>query len=446
MTTEHGLSGPLEALADLPVGWRPVRLRYRLSRNDGGVWGSEDDDSGTIVLRSTEVALDGSWRLDDPARRRLSPAERIAATLHAGDLVVTKSSGSPEHLGKAAVVTDEIAAMHCAFSNFMQRLRPSRDNDSKYVFWFLNSPLGRDQMNYFGSTTTGLRNLGASILGDLILPGASPAQQRSISTFLDRKTAAIDDLIAKKERQIELLQEKRQALITQAVTKGLDPNVPMKDSGVEWLGKVPAHWGVSRIKFAAKLESGHTPDRSVPEYWRESNDIPWVSLNDTKRLAESDYIDDTALHVNELGLQNSSAHLLPAGVVVFTRDATIGKAAVTTRPMAVSQHIIAWVCSTSVIPAFLLRVFYAMEDELGRFTMGATLRTIGMPDVKKLITPMPPLSEQSLIVKHLENVAARSAALVGAVRTQIAALREYRQALISAAVTGKIEIPAEEAA
>jgi hypothetical protein len=158
---------------------------------------------------------------------------------------------------------------------------------------------------------------------------------------------------------------------------------------------------VKRLKHAAKLESGHTPSRSVTEHWQEDNDIPWVSLNDTKYLANHDYISDTVYHVNELGLANSSAHLLPERVVVFTRDATIGEAAITTRPMAVSQHIIAWVCRPGLVPEYLLRVFDVMQEELERLTMGATLRTIGMPEVRQLVTPVPPKSEQRAIVAYL---------------------------------------------
>ena len=103
-------------------------------------------------------------------------------------------------------------------------------------------------------------------------------EQRTIAAFLDHETARIDRLIAQQQRLIELLKEKRQAVISHAVTKGLNPNAPMKDSGVEWLGQVPEHWVVSRIKNYAKIESGHTPSRQVEEYWIDCN-IPWVSLN-----------------------------------------------------------------------------------------------------------------------------------------------------------------------
>ena len=112
----------------------------------------------------------------------------------------------------------------------------------------------------------------------------------------------------------------------------------MKDSGVEWLGEIPAHWEVNRVKWVARMESGHTPDKKVDAYW-DDGIIPWVSLNDTSRLKNQDYISDTEYCTNELGLKNSSARLLPPRSVVFSRDATIGLCAITERSMAVSQDI-----------------------------------------------------------------------------------------------------------
>ncbi|HQA92228.1 MAG TPA: restriction endonuclease subunit S, partial [Sedimentisphaerales bacterium] len=253
-----------------------------------------------------------------------------------------------------------------------------------------------------------------------------------------------DALIEKKRRQIELLQEKRSALISHAVTKGLNPNAPMKDSAIDWLGQIPEHWDAIRVMWVAKLESGHTPDKKVPEYW-ESCTIPWVSLNDTGYLKEHDYISDTAYHVNELGLANSSARLLPSRAVLFTRDATIGLSAITTRPMAVSQHIIAWLCGEQILPEYLLRVFYAMGQELERLTMGSTIKTIGMPDVRELAIPLPPVPEQRDIVKHIEAGTNSIDTVSSAVAKSVELLREYRTALISSAVTGKIDVREEVA-
>ncbi len=207
-----------------------------------------------------------------------------------------------------------------------------------------------------------------------------------------------------------------------------------KDSGVKWLGEVPAHWDVSKMKWVAKMESGHTPDKKVQEYWENGN-IPWVSLNDTGYLKDHDYISDTAYCVTELGIANSSAHLLPARAVVFSRDATIGRCAITTRPMAVSQHFIAWVCGGSMSPEYLLLVLRSMTQELDSLTTGATLKTIGMPEVRTLATPVPPLEEQVAIVGFVGRESAKIDALVAEQQRLIELLKEKRQAVISHAVT-----------
>jgi len=260
-----------------------------------------------------------------------------------------------------------------------------------------------------------------------------------IASFLDRETAKIDDLIAEQQRLIELLQEKRQSVISHAVTKGLNPNAPMKDSGVEWLGEVPEHWAFKKIKHTARMESGHTPDRKVEDYWVEC-DIPWVSLNDTGFLRDNDYISETAYSINELGIQNSSARLLPERVVVFSRDATIGRCAITTRPMAVSQHFIAWVCGEEMLPEYLLLRLKSMTQELERLTFGATLKTIGMPDVKTLTTPVPPISEQEEIVEYVAKAVSKLEEMSRKTQKAVELLQERRSALISAAITGQIDV------
>ncbi|TPK36404.1 hypothetical protein FJ867_14910 [Mesorhizobium sp. B2-5-3] len=287
--------------------------------------------------------------------------------------------------------------------------------------------------------TSGIQNLDQGSYLDERVPFPSLSEQTAISSFLDRETGKIDALVEEQRRLIELLKEKRQAVISHAVTKGLNPDAPMKDSGVEWLGQVPEHWNVIRIKWIARMESGHTPDKKVVAYW-EDCDIPWVSLHDTGYLKYNDYISETAQYVNELGLANSSARLLPTGVVVFSRDATIGRCAITTRPMAVSQHFIAWVPGTMVTPEFLLYCLRSMTQELDRLTFGATVKTIGMPDVRGLTIGLPPIGEQIAIIEHVLNSCLEIDRLIRTAENVVALLQERRSALISAAVTGKIDV------
>jgi type I restriction enzyme S subunit len=240
---------------------------------------------------------------------------------------------------------------------------------------------------------------------------------------------------------MELLKEKRQAVISHAVTRGLNPAAPLKPSGIEWLGDVPEHWKVSKMKWVARMESGHTPDKKIPAYW-ENGDIPWVSLNDTGFLKDNDYISETAHYITEAGIANSSAHLLPPHAVVFSRDATIGRCAITTRPMAVSQHFIAWVCGDSMVPEFLLMRLRSMTRELDRLTTGATVKTIGMPEVRTLLTPVPPVTEQKEIIAWVSDELGRIDTLTAEAQRAIDLLQERRTALISAAVTGQIDVRA----
>lgn len=310
----------------------------------------------------------------------------------------------------------------------------------RYLDYLLRSD---ETIRYFKAFSAGVIDSRLRLYPDAFLslscalPPAS--EQLAIAAFLDRETAKIDALVEEQRRLIELLREKRQAVISHAVTKGLDPSAPMKDSGVEWLGEVPAHWQVRRVKHLARMESGHTPDRKVAAYW-ENCTIPWVSLHDTAYLKDHDYIEETAQLVNELGLANSSARLLPERAVVFSRDATIGRCAITTRAMAVSQHFIAWLCSDSVLPEFLLYCLRSMEHELQRFTFGATLKTIGMPDVRKLTVAVPPVREQHDVVNRIRASVARLDGLIAAAEEARSLLSERRAALISAAVTGKIDV------
>jgi len=291
------------------------------------------------------------------------------------------------------------------------------------------------------------------MLANVVFANAPREEQRTIADFLDRETGKIDTLVGKKRELIEKLNEKRTALISRTVTRGLpaeaaakarlNPRPKLKHSGIEWLGDIPEHWKGMKVKFVARMESGHTPSRSESSNWIEEEClIPWVSLNDTKFLRDNDFIGDTAVKISEEGMRNSSAHLLPTGVVVFTRDATIGLTAITTCPAAVSQHIIAWVPGSKITPKFLMLSFKAMQQYLESLTFGSTLKTIGMTDVRKLVTPVPPVAEQIAIAEYLDRETAKIDKMMEKVEAAIEKLQEYRTALITAAVTGKIDVRA----
>jgi type I restriction enzyme S subunit len=320
----------------------------------------------------------------------------------------------------------------------MTRITSEDYHDRRYLYYLL--PIALEYIQEITASTT-VKHLSTNEIRKLKVPSMPHEEREAIVEFLDQETKDIDELIEKKEKLIKLIEERRKAVIKNAVIKGLDSDVDLKESGVDWLGEVPEHWDVPRIRFVARMESGHTPSKSEDEYW--DGDIPWVSLADSGWMREHDYISETDKTISEAGLANSSAHILPPETMVFTRDATVGLCAITTREMAVSQHIIGWICEDNLLPEYLLNVTKAMDQELDRLTMGATISTVGMEDIKKLKMPLPPIEEQEDIVEYLNEELEKFDESIEKIREGIERLKEYRTALITEAVTGQIDVRGE---
>jgi len=433
---EYKPSG-IEWLPEVPSHWIVKRIRHAANLNPSKREAHHlPRDLPVDFLPMEAVGTDGLIN-----REQKRPIEAVIdgfTYFREGDVALAKITPCFEN-GKCAIMRDLAQGIGFGTTE-LTVLRPRfAQTVSEYLFYLLSSEpfrvLGESEMYGAG----GQKRVPDAFVRNFRIAFPPIDEQKQIAEFLNHETAKIDALIEEQQRLIELLDEKRQAVISHAVTKGLDPDAPMKDSCVEWLGDVPAHWDVVKIKRVAKLESGHTPSKSVLEYW-DNCSVPWVSLNDSKTLAVQDYIEDTRHKINEAGLANSSAHILPAETVVFTRDATIGLAAITKKPMAVSQHLIGWVCGPSISPEYLLLVLYAMEQELHRATFGATIKTIGMPEVNRMVTPVPPMEEQVGIVEQVFKKREQLSKMRLEAEKAVMLLKERRSALISAAVTGKIDV------
>ncbi len=214
------------------------------------------------------------------------------------------------------------------------------------------------------------------------------------------------------------------------------PYPKYKDSGVEWLGEVPAHWEVKRTKFAARLRSGHTPSRQHPEYW-ENCTIPWFGLADVWQIRDGhvEKVTDTAERISPLGLANSSARLLPKGTVMLSRTASVGFSAIMGVDMATTQDFANWVCLPGLQPEYLLYVLRSMAHDFQLLIMGSTHQTIYMPDIGRFSTVVPPIEEQNRIVAFIRTHAKQVDALVAKQERLIELLQEKRSAAITQAVT-----------
>ncbi|MCK1472833.1 restriction endonuclease subunit S [Bradyrhizobium sp. CW10] len=430
-----------QAYGQLPAGWRLEKLKFFASVFNSNVDKTIAENEEPVRLCNyTDVYYNNHITPDlDFMEGSATTAEVEKFQLKGGQVIITKDSEGWDDIGIPALVTEDMPNVLCGYH--LSVLEPGLDLDGGFLSWLCRSEPLNDQFK-LGANGVTRYGLGQYPMKNAYIALPRVETQRRIARFLDEKTARIDALIEKKRMLLDRLAEESQARITHAVTKGLNPDAPLKSSRVNWLGDVPAHWEVLPVKRVAKLESGHTPDKKIDAYW-ENCDIPWVSLNDTAVLRSADYISDTRFNINALGLANSSARLLPPRAVVFTRDATIGESAITTRSMAVSQHIIAWLCNEErIVPEFLLLVIYGMTAELLRLTNGSTISTIGLSDVKSIVVALPPLKEQSEIISATFDGKGKIAIVSSQIEASISRLVEYRAALVAAAVTGKIQLDA----
>ncbi|MDZ3830862.1 MAG: restriction endonuclease subunit S [Sphingopyxis sp.] len=425
----------VEWFGSFPSHWTILPLKWLLVGNDGGVWGDDPDgEDDTLVLRSTEQTVDGQWQIDDPAARKLSATDRNKALLRAGDLLVTKSSGSALHIGKTTLVDAEVADLGACYSNFMQRLRPSARVLPRLAWYLLNSQVARKQLDLLSNSTTGLANLNGTMLGLLETPLPPLPEQIAIAAFLDRETAKIDALVEEQRRLIELLKEKRQAVISYAVAKGLDPAVPMKDSGVEWLGDVPAHWEMRRIAllFRQVAEAGtqELPILSVSIHHGVSDDeIPDDEM-ERKVVRSEDRSKYKAVRPNDLVYNMMRAW--QGGFGTVKADGCVSPAYVVARPIGEQDtQFVEWLLRTPML-----------VEEMRRRSVGVADFRLRLywEEFKDIVIPVPPLCEQRQIVDSVQKDIQRFDALAIQADTAIALLQERRAALISAAVTGKADV------
>ncbi|SEQ49243.1 restriction endonuclease subunit S [Pseudomonas sp. NFPP19] len=428
-----------EWLARVPEHWQVKQLKYLASHIGSGKTPSGGaevyQDAGVLFLRSQNVYEDG-LRLDDAAFISDEVDEEMKGSrVMPGDVLLNITGAS---IGRSCQVPEVFERANV--NQHVCIIRGEQPVDSKWISLCLPSKAVQAQID-FSQNGAGREGLNFQQIGNMFIALPHAKEVDEIASRLDHETARIDALIEKKTRFIEMLREKRQALIINAVTKGLDPNVRMKDSGVEWLGEVPEHWSVLQLRHTARLESGHTPSRSKPEYWVDCT-VPWFTLADVwqVRSGEQKYVSETSEKISQLGLENSSARLLPAGSVFLSRTASVGFPGIMAVDMATSQDFAVWTCTSELFNEYLYYVLLGMKPDFDRLMMGSTHKTIYMPDIEAIRLARPPLDEQRGIVSALSGQLGRFKIVINKTERSIELLKERRSALITAAVTGQIDL------
>lgn len=270
----------------------------------------------------------------------------------------------------------------------------------------------------------------------LLLPEKS--EQRRIADYLDRKCSQIDAIIARQQKVIEKLKAYKLSVITEAVTKGLNPDVPMKNSGVEWLGDIPEYWQLSHIGNLVEMGSGGTPDRKKPEYW-ENGSIPWMSSGEIN----DEYIYSTTEHITELGLQNSNAKILPVNTVMLGligQGKTKGLTAILKTEVCCNQNLAYLIADEKYLHyRYLFYCFKAMYFYI-RGLVGESQAGIYSHFLKKLHIPLPDIEQQIRISDYLDTKCEAIQGSINKRERMIEKFTDYKKSLIYEVVTGKKEV------
>lgn len=417
-----------------PRQWETRRLKYLAPVSNERVGAVEEDDfylglegiqagTGKLVVKSNE---------EDDVSNNNDEGEAFgtANIFHAGDVLFGKLR---PYLAKV-VLADRSG--HCSTEIIV--LRPSADVLGSFLKYALLSP---DFIQSVDSSTFGARMPRASwdFIGNITVPVPTLSTQRRIADFLDRETTQIDALIEAKEQMLALLQEKRAAQISHMVTKGLDPNVELKDSGLEWLGEIPAHWEVRRIKSVAYVGNGSTPNRENADYW-EGGTFPWLNSS----VVNQDVVEEASRFVTETALAECHLPVIepPAVLIGITgQGKTRGRSTVLDFQATINQHLAYVKAKDERLDAFYLSHLLESAYEYLRSESegtGSTKGAITCEQIAEFRISLPPLNEQQIIVATIRVTQQQYSGIEEDLTKSLSLLRERRSALITAAVTGQL--------
>ena len=417
----------IEWIGEIPQEWNTTRIKYcteidreKLSeKTDPEYTFQYIDISGVTeyggIGQTTEMTFEKS-----PSRARMvvKPGDTIISTVRT-------------YL-KAVAYIDSLGDHICSTGFCV--LSPKKDLFPKFAYYVLQSDYVVQKI-VSESVGVSYPAISSTEIGDIKIALPEYVVQARIADYLDTKCAEIDALIAAKEKTNALLKERRQSIIYEAVTKGLDPTVPMKDSGVEWIGEIPEGWSVCRIKRVAEIVTGNTPSKASGDLNYSDDGLMWVKPDN---LLGNVPVKDTSEHLSDDGCM--LAKVVPANTPLTCCIGTIGKVGYSEKAGAFNQQINAICFEESVNTRFGLYCLMAQDEQQKCFANGNVLKILNAEAQGRLFIAIPSLSEQRIIAEHLDMQCQMIDENCAANNVTIQKLKEYRQSLIYEAVTGKIEV------
>ena len=396
----------IQWVGEIPSHWEIVKLRYTGTFENGLTYSTGDivEDDGILVLRSSNIQ-DEHITFDDCVYVNSVPKELMVSK---GDIIICSRNGSAALIGKCAIIEDDVKA---SFGAFMMRYRANINN--KFAFYLFLSAVA----NYRGlfSTST-INQLTMSIINQMQVALPSDTEQKNIASYLDHKVGQIDVAIAEKEQMLEDLKNYRSAIISEAVTKGLDKNVEMKDSGIDKFPMIRSNWNTSKLKYIASIRSGS----ALP-----INNIKKDALyevyggNGCMGRADEYNTESPAIIIGRVGALCGNVHLIKTKKWV-TDNALI---------LNIKRDV-----------TYEYLYYYLTAYDLNTLNSSNAQPLITGTKVLDVVTPMPSLNEQIMIANYLDDKTSMIDKTIDQITVQIVELKSYKSSLITEAVTGKIDL------
>jgi len=404
----------VEWIGDVPEGWEVKKIKHSTYVKGRVGWhglnSSDFIDEGPFLVTGTDFS---NGRIDWNTCYHVSMEhydKDLFIQLKENDLLITKDGS----IGKVAIVQGMEGRATLNGGIFVTRPLNNKYLTT-YLYWALNSSVFANFIDYNKTGSTVL-HLYQDTFDNFSFPLPSINEQKTIVAYLDRKTAQIDNLISKKQKLIELLNEERAATINQAVTKGLNPDAPMKDSGIEWLGEIPAHWEVKRLKFISDFKSGNG-----------------ITANQIENDGEYAVYGGNGLR----GYTSSYTHK-GSYVLIGRQGALCGNINYADGKFWASEHaVVATLVSDYNLFWFgeLLRTM-----NLNQYSQSAAQPGLSVDHIKNFFIPVPSPNEQDVIAAYLDQETTKIDQTTSKIEKQIDLLKEFRTAIISEVVTGKIDV------
>lgn len=390
-------------LGDIPSHWEPKKLKHLARIKNGSDYKHIQTDEGYPVIGSGGAFAYASEYLYD------------------GESVLLGRKGTidkPLYVNGTFWTVDTMYYTHIF--------------DNTYPKFLYYCALTIDFWKY--STSTALPSMTQTALSNIKFAVPKYEEQKLIVSFLDKKLNHIDTLIGKQKQLLEKLAEQRSAVITHAVTKGLNPDVPTKNSGVEWLGEIPEHWNLKKLKYLCKILTGYTPPTETSSNYCDDGMI-WVKPDN---LTDLNYIHNSDKKVSNDAVRKG--FVVPKGSILVCSIGTIGKIGIAGESLITNQQINSFIFNDLVNSEFSKYLVFSLKERFNYLANQNVVRILNSSSQKEIFTCVPSLDEQKAISNYLDRETDKINKMSKATKNIIGKLKEYRSALITQAVTGKIDV------